>query len=293
MAKVRVRQMEAGELGEVAEVTNAAFCEMLGRRDDGEPMFNALFFTERNLADPDGILVAEVDGLRGIAGCLVGRVRGTLGWFGPLAVRPECQRRGVAAALVGACMDKWRARGVTMMGLETFADSAFHVGFYGSFGFRPSWTGLSFVRSLAGSAMPDDVELGISTSRLDFLYPGLDISTEVEATVTSGAGVVLSTDDGVAIVHLEPTFQDEGGAFIPFAAASNATAFDRLIAGAEHVAHERGLESMLTRVSGSSWATHDRLSARGYETRSVMVRMKAGDGVEYDRGERYYLDNWL
>lgn len=289
---VRVRGMTQSDLFEVARVTNAAFGALFGRSDDtAEPLFADLLFLSRYLGDPSGCLLAEVDGI--IAGCLLACTRGTLGWIGPLAVRPEHQRLGVGDALVAECVEGWKSRGVTLSGLETFADSKFHVGFYGKFGFRPSWTGLSFERILGETAMPADVEVGGALPDFDFLYQGLDISAEADAATRTGAGVVVSNDSGAAIIHLEPTFQPKGTGFIPFAAASSAKSFDLLIDAAEHLAREHGCTAMSARAPGSSWATHDRLRARGYRIGSLMVRMKSGGNLDYDRGECLYLDNWL
>ncbi len=287
--------MGEGELSEVTKLSNAAFGALFGQADESaEPIFNDLLFKVRYLSDPAGCLVAEVgEHDASIAGCLIVCTRGSLGWFGPLAVLPEHQKSGVGAALVSACVELWRACGVAMMGLETFADSRFHVGFYGKFGFHPSWTGLGFERALSEGAMPNDVDVNGTIPPLDFLYPGLNVSGEAEATLRTGSGVVVSSDGGLAIVHLEPTFQAKDAAYIPFAAASSAKAFDRLLSAAEHLAYERQLKQMVCRTSGSSWATHDALRARGYRTGSVMVRMKVGEALDYDLGERYYLDNWL
>lgn len=47
--------------------------------------------------------------------------RGTLGWFGPLAVAHAAQGRGVGLALVAACVGARRARGVRLMALESVA----------------------------------------------------------------------------------------------------------------------------------------------------------------------------
>jgi hypothetical protein len=65
------------------------------------------------------------------------------------------------------------------------------------------------------------------------------------------------------------------------------------VAAAEHLSREAGCTSFFTRTSGSSWATMDALTARGYRAGGAMIRMKRGKHADYDRTETYYCDNWL
>ena len=102
-------------------------------------------FAVRFAADPDGCFVAVREQEPGqVTGALISVARGTLGWFGPLAVHPDAQRSGAGGKLVAACLDSWRRRGVRLMGLETYRDSPFHARFYQKMGFRPSCTGIGF-----------------------------------------------------------------------------------------------------------------------------------------------------
>ncbi len=104
---------------------------------------------------------------------------------------------------------------------------------------------------------------------------------------------MLTTHDGIAIVHLEATFQPPGTGFVPFLAAATRGSFDKLLGAAEQLSRQQGKTAVLVRTSGSSWATIDALGERGYRAGRVMVRMKAGDRLDYDRTNAYYLDNWL
>lgn len=180
-----------------------------------------------------------------------------------------------------------------LIGLETFAASEFHIHLYGKVGFRPAWTGISYSRTLDPTPIPDGVRTSGPPPDLSFIYPGLKVAGETEVTVTLGAGVVLTTDEGLAICHLEPTFQDKGVSFLPFVAARSRPAFDRLMGGAENLSHAAGGQSILTRVSGSAWAKMDALRDRGYREGEVLVRMKRGGNLDYDRNPSFYRDNWL
>ncbi len=179
MAECDVRLMSPEDLEAAAALTRAAFGAFLGNPQ--AVAMPALTWQTRLASDPEGCFVAQDRDGR-LIGSLVSVARGTLAWFGPLAVDPAAQRGGVARQLVSACLDAWRARGVRLMGLETFAHSAFHVHFYGSMGFRPAWTGVAWSRELDRTALPAGVGLDGALPDLGFLYPGLEIGREAGAT---------------------------------------------------------------------------------------------------------------
>jgi GNAT superfamily N-acetyltransferase len=289
-----VRAMTSGDLPGVSSVTNAAFGALGVPAAGAGPGIPALLFAVRFAADPGGCFVAVRKQEPGqVAGALISVARGTLGWFGPLAVHPDAQRSGAGGKLVAACLDSWRRRGVRLMGLETYRDSPFHDRFYKKMGFRPSCTGIGFRAQLGAASMPAGVCIGGPLPDLGFLYPGLDVSAEAAATTRCGAGHVLTTGDGIAIVHLESTVQPPGAGFVPFLAAATRDSFERLLGAAEHLSRERGKTTLLTRVSSSSWNIIDVLDRRGYQAGGLTMRMKAGDDPDYDHTSSYYLDNWL
>ena len=292
-----VRAMTSGDLPGVSSVMSAAFGALHAPAAGAEPAgpaIPALLFAVRLAADPAGCFVAAREQEPGrVAGALISVARGTLGWLGPLAVHPDAQRSGAGGKLVAACMDSWRRRGVRLMGLETYRDSPFHEHFYQKMGFRPSCKGIGFRARLGGTGMPAGVRIGGPMPDLGFLYPGLDVSGEAAATTQCGAGHVLTTGDGIAIVHLETTVQPPEAGFVPFLAAATRDSFERLLGTAEHLSHKRGKTGLLTRASSSSWNIIDVLDRRGYQAEGLTTRMKAGDDPDYDHTGSYYLDNWL
>ena len=290
-----VRAMTSGDLPGVSSVTNAAFGALHppGAGPDG-PGIPALLFAVRFAADPGGCFVAVREQEPGqVAGALISVARGTLGWLGPLAVHPDAQRSGAGGKLVAACLDSWQRRGVRLMGLETYRDSPFHEHFYQKMGFRPSCTGIGFRAQLGATGMPAGVRIGGPLPDLGFLYPGLDVTGEAAATTQCGAGHVLTTGDGIAIVRLESTVQPPEAGFVPFLAAATRDSFERLLGAAEHLSRERGKTALLTRASSSSWNIIDVLGRRGYQAGALTMRMKAGDDPDYDHTGSYYLDNWV
>ena len=63
--------------------------------------------------------------------------------------------------------------------------------------------------------MPAGVRIGGPLPDPGFLSPGLDVPAEAADTTRCGAGRVLSTAGGIAIVHLEPAIQPPGAGFAP------------------------------------------------------------------------------
>jgi predicted N-acetyltransferase YhbS len=292
---ISVRVMDSADLPAVRLVTDRAFCRVrqeLYGRPVNPPAFPQLMYEYRLAANREGCFVASADGR--IVGAVFSAARGTLGWFGPLATDPDVQATGIGQELVAACVDAWRQRDVRLMGLETFAASPFHVYLYAKLGFRPGWNGIAFTKILTEADQPDEVEIGGRARILDFIYPGLDPSSEVAATKNQRVGDVLVAERGLAICHTSDTFMNRpASSFVPLLAAETKEVFQRLLRAAEWLSLQAGNNSLIIRASGSCWATYLALTESGYRAGSVMVRMKTGDRLDYDGPDLYYCDNWL
>jgi GNAT superfamily N-acetyltransferase len=293
-----IRPLRADDLAWAPGLCEAAFCrmtELLSGRPRTPPMFAAALFPYRLAADPAGCFAA-FDGPRP-AGVLFSVARGPLAWVGPIAVAPEADNRGVGQTLMAACLDGWGRRGVRLAGLETFPNSPKHLHLYAKLGFRPGWTGIGMRREWpadGATAWPEGVTADGDLPSLDFVYPGLDLRAEVEATRRQELGALLVTEGGCALCHVRSTFHPKpGSAFVPFAAAQTAEAFDRVLRAAEHLAARAGCGALSVRLPGSCWSAYRHLAGRGYRDTGAMLRMKRGERPDYDRDELFYCDNWL
>ena len=124
----------------------------------------------RWLADPGAAFAAEHDGQ--LAGTNFVTRWGTVGFFGPLSVRPELWGQGVASRLMEATValfDRW---GTLHAGLFTFAHSPKHHGLYQKFGFWPRFLtpvmtkAPVMMESVASSSVRSAaIEAKLSTSR--------------------------------------------------------------------------------------------------------------------------------
>jgi GNAT superfamily N-acetyltransferase len=61
---------------------------------------------------------------------------GSVGFLGPISVRPDRQGRGIAKSLVESATAQFDAWGIQHAGLFTFAQSALHVALYQKYGFH-------------------------------------------------------------------------------------------------------------------------------------------------------------
>jgi hypothetical protein len=105
---------------------------------------------------------------------------------------------------------------------------------------------------------------------------------------------MLVTDGGCALCHTRSTFHARpGSAFVPFVAARDDAAFDRLLRAAERLAADAGCRAVSVRLPGSCWRAYRALAARGYRDMGAMVRMKRGERPDYDHADLLYCDNWL
>jgi GNAT superfamily N-acetyltransferase len=89
----------------------------------------------------DFLIIEEVggDGPR-LIGSVYVRAAGTRGYFGPVAVDPDHQRRGLGRRLVLAAEDYCRVRGCDRMDMDIVDVRAELTGFYQQLGYREAGT---------------------------------------------------------------------------------------------------------------------------------------------------------
>ena len=194
---------------------------------------------------------------------------GSVGFFGPITVRPDLQERGIAQALLAMTMEQFDAWETRHVGLFTFPQSAKHISLYQKHGFyarfltaimsapvgrRPSMpAGWSRFSNL--NVAQQNEALLACQDIADTLYPGLDLTEEIRATQAQGLGdtVLLEGISGIAafaVCHYGP--RSEAGAdacFIKFGAVRTGAAAEhdylRLLDACEAVAAAVGMPNLL------------------------------------------------
>ena len=265
---------------------------------------NALACLER---DPRGCFVAAEDGQ--VVGIIFSRTWGRVGWFGPFAVLPPCQGRGIGRQLIAASVGYLR-RNAGIIGLETMPESPDNLGLYLRLGFQARLPSLFLSKQLdrpgsdamqtvawssAGAKLQERwlAHLREATARI---YPGLDYSKEIVTTARRGLGETLVLTDGARavgfstlwLVAAREGWGDEQASLQASALDPDHTdeeTFYALIQASEALARLHAKVAMTIPVNaGHTWAL-EHLLRWGYRVDRTMVRMvlkgtDAGPGTD-------------
>ena len=195
---ISVRPLREGDLPAADHIMRLAFGTFLGLPEPASFMGDASYVRGRWRADPDAAFGAEVGGE--LVGSNFATNWGSVGFFGPLTIRPDLWDRGVGKRLMEPVMECFARWGTAHAGLFTFAQSQKHVGLYQRFGFWPrfltaimskpvervgrssQWTRFSEVQEGEREAI-----LGACRQLTNEIYEGLDVSGEINAVASPEA----------------------------------------------------------------------------------------------------------
>ena len=237
----------------------------------------------RWLADPSGAFAAERDGR--LVGTNFVTGWGTVGFFGPLAVRPELWGQGIASGLMEATVSMFERWGMTHAGLFTFSHSAKHHGLYQKFGFWPRFLTPVMTKPLYTRGQPPEVTryTELPESERDRVleacreltataYEGLDLQREIRAVADQDLGEVLVDDSSglaaMAVCHLGAgTEAGSGTCYIKFGLARPGpgadTRFATLLDACEVLAVDQGPDHVELGVNASRPRSLRRPSSAG------------------------------
>src|SRR4051794_3876051 len=133
--EITVRQLEERDLPAADYIMRMAFGTFIGLPEPAAFMGDASYVKTRWLADPNAAFAAEAGGE--LVGSNFATNWGSVGFFGPLTIRPDFWGRGVAKRLMEPIVELFDTWGTKHAGLFTFAQSQKHVGLYQKFGFWP------------------------------------------------------------------------------------------------------------------------------------------------------------
>ena len=240
---------------------------------------------------------------------------GSVGFFGPLSVRPDLQERGIAQSLLARTVEEFAAWGTTHNGLFTFAQSAKHVALYQKFGFHARFLtaimtgparqtgpipGASRFSALAEAAKA--VALAASREVTESLYPGLDLAQEIATVTEQGLGDTVLLEGsgrlaGFAICHYGPRSEAGAGVcFIKFAAVRATPVaerdYARLLDACEALALSVGMPALFAGANLARHEAYQTLVARGFRTAIQGVTMHQRNEPGYCREGVYIIDDW-
>lgn len=311
--EVLIRPLRTDELPEADAVRRLAFGTFLGLPDPLSFRGDASPVRTRYLADPAGGFAAEVDG--DLVGTNFVVDWGSVGFFGPVSVRPDLWDRGIARHLVAAVLDEFARRETRHMGLFTFGHSPKHVALYQRFGFwprfpiaimgKPIGPVVSEVKWSAFSDLPAARQracLEECRELADGVYPGLDLSREIVATARHGFGETVLLLDGGALVgfavcHCGPeTEAGSGSCYVKFGTVrlgpGTPASFDRLLVACEALAAARGMARLDAGVNTARRRAYHRMLESGFRTNVLGLAMDRPDEAGYNQPGAYVIDDW-
>jgi GNAT superfamily N-acetyltransferase len=267
----------------------------------------------RWLADPGTALAAEADGQ--LAGTNFVTRWGSVGFFGPLSVRPERWDQGIASRLMEATVERFDQWGTAHAGLFTFAHSPKHHGLYQKFGFWPRFlTPVMAKAPVAPRRSPQAIRytalppaeraraLDACRELTATAHDGLDLEREIRAVADQGLGEVLLLDDasgqaGMAVCHLGAGTEAGGkGCYVKFGLARPGPGaearFGLLLDACEALAVDRGAAHVELGVNAGRHEAYGAVVARGYRAGLVGVTMHRANDEGYSRPGTWLVDDW-
>jgi GNAT superfamily N-acetyltransferase len=328
--RARHGRVSPGWYGRRTERTAAITIAPLERADlpQADAVFRLAFGTQLGLADPlrfaEGAEPIRGRWTSGAAGAfravvdeqLVGSAFvarwGSFAVFGPLTVRPDHWGHGVGSLLWEACaplLDEW---GITSTGLFTLPESPKHIHLYRKHGFWPGF--LTALTEKPVAARDGTVEthtsldtagrtaaLGAYAVLTDAIYPGLDLTHEIDAVVDQAVGDVVLVREGDEIAGLAVCHAGEGSeavsgsCYVKFAAVRGGDGgpgrLERLLDACETFAASGGATRLEVGVSLGREAAARLLAARGHRTFRHGVAMHRPGPAAFDGPDALVLDD--
>lgn len=308
-----VRALEDSDLGDAALIVRLAFGTFLGAPDPSTFWNDRDYVYGRFRAPHVAGFGASLDGK--LVGSNFATRWGSVGFFGPITVRPGLQDSGIARKLLDRTMAQFHSWDSRHVGLFTFPESAKHIALYQKYGFYPRFltavmaapvvaapaaTGWSRFSDLYETQRAD--ALASCRALTDKLYAGLDLSDEIRATHEQGLGdtVLIEGAGGLAafaICHYGPN--SEAGAdccFIKFGAVRDSASaerdFGRLLDGCAALARAVNMPTLLAGMNLARTEPYRQLIARGFRTGFQGVAMHWHNDPGYNRPGVYVIDDW-
>ena len=311
-AEVNVRRLAAEDLDEADRICRVAFGTFVGMPEPEKFFGDADLVRTRWRADPGAALAAEVSGR--LAGSNFAANWGSVGFFGPLTVAPEYWDQAVAQRLLDATMDLFAAWGTRHAGLFTFAQSAKHVGLYQKYGFWPRFLSAVMASPVQPDARPVSVRLsaideaarpGVMAAvreLTDAVYPGLDVSREIESVRAQRLGDTVLIDDGeglrgVAVCHVGAgTEAGSGACYVKFGAVRPGPDAERrfglLIDACHGLAADLGASVLVAGANAGRDRAWQVLAGRGFRRDFQGVAMHRPNEPGYSTSDSFVIDDW-
>jgi predicted N-acetyltransferase YhbS len=316
---VMIRPLRETELNEADRIFRLAFGTFLGLPDPLMFMGDAGYVRTRWTADPSSAFAAEMDGE--LVGTNFASNWGSVGFFGPVSVRPDLWDAGVGARLVEPAIERFSEWGVEYAGLFTWSHSPKHTYLYQKFDFWARFLTAIMSKSVVEPRMVGGKTAESPWSRFSTLavsdreaalaacgeltsaiYDGLDVSGEIRAVASQRLGdTLLLYDDaglaGLAVCHYGAgTEAGSGACYVKFGAIQPGPDagrhFDQLLDVCEALAAEEGMQVVVAGVNLACHETYRALLAHGFRVEIQGVAMQRANASGYHQPGVYVIDDW-
>jgi predicted N-acetyltransferase YhbS len=307
-----VSKLDERDLPEAARIVRLAFGTFRGAPDPDKFWADRDYVYGRRHAAHVASFGATLDGK--LVGSNFATNWGSVGFLGPLSVRPDLQERGIARALLAKTMEQFDTWNTRHVGLFTFPHSAKHIALYQKYGFcarfltaimsakavRQTTAGWSRFGELSQEQRAEALQSCRDVA--ETVYPGLDLSGEIGATHVQGLGdtVLLEGARGIvafAVCHYGP--RSEAGAdtcFVKFGAVRDGRSAEhdylRLLDACGALAVAAGMSNLLAGANMARYEAYRHLVARGFRTEIQGVTMHRPNDPGYCRPGVYVIDDW-
>ncbi|WP_371100104.1 GNAT family N-acetyltransferase [Streptomyces sp. PU_AKi4] len=213
---VSVRPLVEPDLDRADEIFRVAFGTFLGLPEPETFFGTADYVRTRWAADPRAAFAATVEGE--VVGSNFAADWGSVGYFGPLTVRPDLWDRGIGRRLMEPVMDRFDTWENRHLGLFTFSHSPKHLELYRRYGFWPRFlTAVMRKRVTVSAVVPGRVlygeltaaerpdALGLARALTGAVHEGLSLEREITAVQAQGLGDTVLLEgagsglDGLAV----------------------------------------------------------------------------------------------
>lgn len=300
-----VKVIEEKDIAKATQLTRVAFGTFLGLPDPALMFEDREIIRNRWVVDPNAILGAYLDGE--LAGINVLTRWGSVGLFGPLAVRVDLWNSGVAKSLMASTMDVFANWDTTFQGLFTFAHSPKHVGLYHKYGFHARYLTPVMTKDVVSNNDTDWLIFSGSSDLLhaakeitNELYKGMDLSSEIAITSTKRLGATVFVQEGskitgFAVCHVGAgTEAGSGNCYVKFGAVrpNGKESFEKLLDAVSSYATKTGAQKVEAGVNLARQYAYESMLKKGFRTEFQGVAMHRPNEPGYSRPDVFAIDDW-
>ena len=309
-----IRPMREDDRATAQRICRVAFGTFLGAPDPENFWTDLDYVYGRFGAEHVRSFAAELDGA--VVGSNFATRWGSVGFFGPLTVRPDLWDRGIAQPLVAAVCEVFDDWSLSHAGLCTFPHSPKHIHLYGKFGFYPRFltaimaapasTAAGGGRWSRYSELPPGERAAAETACRELteaLYPGLDLGAEIRTCSARNLGDTLLLRGGgdriagFAVCHWGPASEaGEGCCFIKFGAVRPGTQADEhfaaLLDAVRAFAASVGMRNLVAGVNLGREEAYRYMATHGFRTEVQSVTLHRSNEPGYSRPGLFVLDDW-